>query len=104
MSNAVTESRYWINHRIYNPQPETTTPLINQADSHDVETVLARLLREDSRHADATIGASLEANSRLFREERERLKNWAEDMVFVAEKELADIKAQIKAVRRKSRR
>ncbi len=31
------------------------------------------------------------------------LENWAEDVVFVAEKDLADIKAQIKAVRRKAR-
>ncbi|MGC8541046.1 MAG: SNF2-related protein [Phycisphaerae bacterium] len=65
--------------------------------------VRERLENEASRHADATIGASLEANSKLFSEERERLENWAEDMVFIAEKELADIKAQIKAARRKSR-
>ena len=65
--------------------------------------VRERLENEAGRHTDATIGASLEANSKLFGEERERLENWAEDLVFVAEKELADIKAQIKAVRRKSR-
>ncbi|MGC8560814.1 MAG: SNF2-related protein [Phycisphaerae bacterium] len=67
------------------------------------QSVFERLENEASRHADATIGASLEANSRLFGEERERLENWAEDMIFAAEKDLADIKAQIKAVRRQSR-
>jgi predicted nucleic acid-binding Zn-ribbon protein len=45
----------------------------------------------------------LENNNRLFSEERERLEKWAEDMVFAAEKDLADTKAQIKAVRRQSR-
>jgi superfamily II DNA or RNA helicase len=65
--------------------------------------VRERLENEAQRHADAAIGISLEANSKLFAEERECLENWAEDMVFVAEKELSDIKAQIKAVRRKSR-
>ena len=43
---------------------------------------------------------SLGENNRLFSEERERLEKWAEDMVAAAEKDLADTKAQIKAVRR----
>ena len=62
-----------------------------------------RLQKEAERHVQATIGASLEANNTLFNEERERLEKWAEDMVVAAEKDLADTKAQIKAVRRQSR-
>lgn len=62
-----------------------------------------RLIVETNVHADAAVACSLEDNNRLFSEERERLEKWAEDMVFAAEKELADTKAQIKAIRRQSR-
>lgn len=62
-----------------------------------------RLRKEAERHAQATVGVSLEANNRLFNEERERLEKWADDMVIAAEKDLSDTKAQIKAVRRQSR-
>ena len=62
-----------------------------------------RLDRETQRHAQATVAHSLENNSQVFSQERERLDRWAEDMVLAAEKELADTKAQIKAVNRQSR-
>jgi ERCC4-related helicase len=62
-----------------------------------------RLKKESGRHAEATLTQSLEGNSALFSEERERLEKWAEDMVVAAEKELADTKAQIKSLRRHSR-
>jgi len=62
-----------------------------------------RLIVETNLHADAAVACSLEDNNKLFSEERERLEKWAEDMVVAAEKELADTKAQIKAVRRQSR-
>ena len=62
-----------------------------------------RLAKEAALHAKATTNQSLEGNNKLFAEERERLEKWAEDMMFAAEKELADTKAQIKAVRRQSR-
>lgn len=62
-----------------------------------------RLGREALRHSQATIARSLEANSQIFQQERERLDRWAEDMVLAAEKELADTKAQIKAVNRQTR-
>lgn len=52
---------------------------------------------------EAAIALSLEDNNKLFSEERERLERWAEDMVIAAEKDLADTKAQIKAIRRQSR-
>lgn len=62
-----------------------------------------RLKKESGRHAEATITHSLEGNSALFNEERERLEKWADDMVVAAEKDLTDTKAQVKAVRRQSR-
>ena len=67
------------------------------------EDAKTRLIVETNLHADAAVAVSLEDNSRLFSEERERLEKWAEDMVVAAEKDLADTKAQIKAIRRQSR-
>jgi len=67
------------------------------------EDAINRLTVETSVHAEAAVACSLEDNNRLFSEERERLEKWAEDMVVAAEKELADTKAQIKAIRRQSR-
>jgi superfamily II DNA/RNA helicase len=62
-----------------------------------------RLAVESNIASDATIACSLEENNKLFSEERERLEKWAEDIVFAAEKELANTKDQIKAARRQSR-
>ncbi|MDP2180999.1 MAG: SNF2-related protein [Actinomycetota bacterium] len=63
----------------------------------------AMLEAESRRHADATISRSLEANSRHFNEARERLEQWADDMVVATEKALKDTKEQIKALRRDAR-
>lgn len=62
-----------------------------------------RLGLESSIATEAAIALSLEDNNKLFAEERERLEKWAEDMVVAAEKDLADTKAQIKAIRRQAR-
>ncbi len=62
-----------------------------------------RLAAESEQHARATLSRSLEQNSRHFNEAREKLERWADDMVLAAEKELADTKEQIKALRRQSR-
>ncbi|WP_045213669.1 SNF2-related protein [Desulfonatronovibrio magnus] len=56
-----------------------------------------------TRHAQATISRSLEENNKFFHEERERLERWADDMVQASERELADTKAQIKALNRQAR-
>jgi hypothetical protein len=65
--------------------------------------VTERLTREAQRHAEATIARSLEMNNQYFLQEREKLERWADDMVLAAEKELADTKAQIKAMNRQAR-
>ncbi|MBI2192391.1 MAG: hypothetical protein HYU36_10445 [Planctomycetes bacterium] len=62
-----------------------------------------RLGKEAQRHVKATISRSLEMNNRFLQEERERLEKWAEDKVLAAEKELADTKAQIRALNRQAR-
>jgi superfamily II DNA/RNA helicase len=65
--------------------------------------VRERLQKEAERHAQAAINLSLEANNRLFNEERERLEKWADDMMVAAEKDLKDTKEQIKAFKRQAR-
>ena len=62
-----------------------------------------RLAAESERHVKATVSRSLEQNSKHFHEAREKLERWADDMVLSAEKELADTKEQIKALRRQAR-
>lgn len=62
-----------------------------------------RLAAEAGRHANATIARSMETNSLHFREEREKLEKWADDMVLAAEKELRDTKERIKALTRQAR-
>ena len=65
--------------------------------------VKQRLNDESRRYADATINRSLEQNNVHFKEAREKLDRWADDMVLSAEKALRDTKEQIKALRREAR-
>lgn len=67
------------------------------------EAARQRLADEADRHAKATISRSLEQNSAHFHQAREKLEKWADDMVFSAEKALADTKEQMKALRRQAR-
>jgi superfamily II DNA or RNA helicase len=66
-------------------------------------TVMQRLAAEAERHAKATVSRSLEQNSVHFNQAREKLEQWAEDMVLSAEKALRDTKEQIKVLRRQAR-
>ena len=67
------------------------------------DTVLARLRDDCDRHSQATIARNLEANSRHFAEARDQLDKWAEDMEMAAQKELDDMKRQIRDLQRRSR-
>ena len=60
-------------------------------------------MKDAQRHAAATLARSFESNNVHFLKERDRLERWAEDKVAGAEKELADTKAQIKALNRQAR-
>lgn len=62
-----------------------------------------RLKAESLQHQKATMHQSFEANNRFMNEERERLEKWADDMILSAEKELKDIKAQLRESNRQSR-
>lgn len=62
-----------------------------------------RLTAEASQRQKATMHQSFEANNRFMNEERERLEKWADDMILSAEKELKDIKAQLRESNRQAR-
>jgi len=67
------------------------------------DAVADRLAAESRLHVDATVAASFEVNNCFFQQERDRLERWAEDKVKAAEKELSDVKAQIRAAKREER-
>lgn len=73
------------------PMAEVPGPIVN------------RLQAEATRHAQATLHRNMEANSRFFREEQERLERWAEDVMLAAERALQETKAQIKVLSRQAR-
>jgi len=62
-----------------------------------------KLTAECNRHAQSVIAKSLEENNRHFNEARDQLDKWADDTILAAEKELDDIKRQIRDLQRRSR-
>ena len=62
-----------------------------------------RLAREATRHVAATLNRSLETNHRHFQAARDQLDRWAEDMELASQKQLEDLKRQIRDLQRRSR-
>ncbi|MBI5141304.1 MAG: DEAD/DEAH box helicase family protein [Nitrospirae bacterium] len=62
-----------------------------------------RLEADSDRHIKATLARNLEENNRHFSEARDQLDKWAEDMEMAAQKELDDMKRQIRDLQRRSR-
>lgn len=62
-----------------------------------------QLKQHAERHRSAILAQSLERNSEYFKEARDRLEKWADDMVIAAEKDLRTTKERIKALNRQSR-
>jgi hypothetical protein len=62
------------------------------------------LLANSQRAVAATIAQVLEANQRLFNEERDKLERWADDKLLVAEEALKNTKAHIAQLKRDARR
>ncbi len=56
------------------------------------------------RRVQATIAEVLEANQRLFNEEREKLERWADDKLMAAEEALKNTKARIAQLKRDARK
>lgn len=68
---------------------------------HDL---VRNILAETTQAAlDGCIREAQARNAALFEEERQRLERWAEDRLYIAEKELADTKKQIQALSRQAR-
>lgn len=63
-----------------------------------------RLAANAARLAQARIAELLEANQRLFNEEREKLEKWADDKLLAAEEGLRDTKAHIAQLKRDARK
>ena len=62
-----------------------------------------RIEKEALLHRKSAINISMENNSKFFREERDRLDKWANDLILASEKQLTDTKAQLGECIRKSR-
>lgn len=67
------------------------------------QTVEIRLKDDSDRHRRATIAKSLEQNNKYFNEAREKLEKWADDQVQSVEKQLRDVKDDIRYNIRQSR-
>ncbi|MDD5090720.1 MAG: helicase-related protein, partial [Candidatus Wallbacteria bacterium] len=67
------------------------------------EEQTTRLKSECERHVNATVSQNLEENNHHFSEARDQLDKWAEDMEMAAQKELDDVKRQIKELQRRAR-
>ncbi|UGQ46653.1 SNF2-related protein [Massilia endophytica] len=62
------------------------------------------LLANSQRAITATIARVLEANQRLFNEERDKLERWADDKLLAAEEALKNTKARIAQLKRDARK
>ena len=62
------------------------------------------LLANSQRAVSATIAQLLEANQRLFNEERDKLERWADDKLLAAEEALKNTKARIAQLKRDARK
>lgn len=58
---------------------------------------------EEKQRQSAALNRIMEQNNQFFREEHARIDKWADDMIFAAEKELKDIREQIKSIGRQVR-
>ncbi|ECD9772023.1 TPA: SNF2-related protein [Escherichia coli] len=67
-------------------------------------TVPEELLANSQRAVAATIAQVLEANQRLFNEERDKLERWADDKLLAAEEALKNTKARIAQLKRDARK
>ena len=68
------------------------------------EFVPKTLLDNSQQAVAATISGVLEANQRLFHEERDKLERWADDKLLAAEEALKNTKARIAQLKRDARK
>lgn len=68
------------------------------------DTPPTNLIANSKRQEQATIAEALEANQRLFNEERDKLERWADDKLMAAEEALRNTKARIAQLKRDARK
>ncbi|SDT17271.1 Helicase conserved C-terminal domain-containing protein [Halopseudomonas litoralis] len=64
----------------------------------------SKLIANSERHIAAAIADVLEANQRLFNEERDKLEKWADDKLMASEEALKNTKARIAQLKRDARK
>lgn len=62
-----------------------------------------KLIIENTTYSKSVIKKVMEENNKYFREEQERLQKWADDLILSSEKELEDVKHQIRELTRKAK-
>jgi len=67
------------------------------------EEIQSKISKEKSLVMNSTMNRIMEHNNQFFREEHARIDKWADDMIFSAEKELKDVRNQVKAIGRQLR-
>ena len=67
------------------------------------DNIPSGLTVNSTRQMEAQISKIVEANHRFFQEEREKLENWADDRILVAEQALSDTKIRIRSLKREAR-
>lgn len=72
--------------------------------THPHDAAPSSLEANNQRRAQATIAEVLEANQRLFNEERDKLERWADDKLLAAEEALKNTKARIAQLKRDARK
>ncbi len=77
--------------------------LPGKANKHLSNEIPESLTAQSERQVQATLAKAMEANTKFFQEEREKLEKWADDKVLAAEQALQDTKAKIRALKRESR-
>ncbi|HEY3278706.1 MAG TPA: SNF2-related protein [Syntrophorhabdaceae bacterium] len=83
--------------KLFNCRGRTRQAVDLPQDSRD------RLGADSERYTEATIARNLEENNQHFTEACRQLDKWAEDMEMAAQKELDDIKRQVRDLQRRSR-
>lgn len=68
------------------------------------DTPPSELIANSERHIAAAIADILDANQRLFNEERDKLEKWADDKLLAAEEALKNTKARIAQLKRDARK
>lgn len=74
---------------------------VEKTNIEDIEE--EKLSIEMNRICETTINRAMDENNRYFMEEQEKLQKWADDLILSSEKELDDVKRQIREYTRKAR-